>query len=249
MKKFIFFLTALPLLLAAADIYMIGDSTMASYSEKRAPLTGWGMKMQEKCADGVKVYNRAISGRSTKSFYAHPKRWQQIMATIKPGDFVIIQFGHNDARGSKPGTKASAGHAPYATVYQEYLKKYVAEARAKGAIPVICSQTMLCDFNKNTGKPFNREPNCHYVTAAKKAAADANCDFVDLNAYALKHFEKIGKTAAEGLYMYLPKGVYPRYPNGRKDSCHLNAGGADFYAQAFVELAKKQNLAIAKLFK
>ena len=245
MKKILLSLLALPLLASAADIYMIGDSTMAKYLDKFHPLAGWGMSMQKHCRRGVTVHNLARSGRSTISYYIRTNLWQtKIMPNLKPGDFVIIQFGHNDARQHK-----GIGYAPHDTVYQEYLKKYVDETRSKGAIPVICSQTIRCDFDKKSGKPFNRKPNDLYVAAAKKSAADNKCDFIDLNAFALKHFEQIGKMEAEKLYMCFAKGIYANYPDGKGDRCHLSFRGADFYAQAFVTLAKKQNLAIARLFK
>ena len=86
----------LPLILTAADIYMAGDSTMSQYTAKRYPQAGWGMALPEFCRSGVTVINRATGGRSSMSFISE-KRWEGILRAGKSGDFVIIQFGHNDA--------------------------------------------------------------------------------------------------------------------------------------------------------
>ena len=88
-------------LILAADIHMAGDSTMMTYRGGYAPQQGWGQRMQELAKDGVTVKNRSIGGRSTKSFKAE-KRWEDLLREIREGDFVIIQFGHNDGTKAKP---------------------------------------------------------------------------------------------------------------------------------------------------
>ena len=97
-------------------IWMIGDSTMASKKPERKPESGWGVEFAQCVKNGVVVINKAASGRSTKSFIAE-KRWKTVLDSIKPGDFVIIQFGHNDQR------KDSLVYADANTTYKELLKK------------------------------------------------------------------------------------------------------------------------------
>ena len=245
MKKLLLSLLALPALLTAADIYMAGDSTMQEYDQKKyAPMEGWGAKMQKLCVPGVTVHNRARGGRSSKSFITE-KRWEKLLADAKKGDFVIIQFGIND---NAAGDKNFYRHTDIDGTYKLYLKIYILEARARGVTPVLCTQTMFCSFNK-AGKVYRNETIAKRVAACHEVARETGCAIIDLNEYALKKFAELGKDNSYKLYMTLKPGEFPNYPEGKNDTCHLRIGGAEFYANAFVELAKKQNLPIAKLFK
>ena len=240
MKTFLAAVMTLPMLLGAADLYLAGDSTMCDYAEKRAPLTGWGTALKSLVKPGVNVTNLAMGGRSSKSFLTE-KRWDKILASAKPGDFVIIQFGHNDAH---KGEKNRYRITDAKDTYRYYLKIYIAEARAKGLIPVLCTQTVLCRFLPDGTV---RESGA-YVTACREVAKETGCDFVDLNTYAREKLAAMGQEKAIRLYMTLAEGEFPNYPQGRKDTCHLRTEGAEFYAKGFVELAKKQKLPIAEIF-
>ena len=244
MKKLVLSLLALPLLAAAADIYMAGDSTMCLRQKKEYPLYGWGMPLEKMVIDGVKIHNRAEGGRSSKSFMTE-KRWEKILADAKKGDFVIIQFGINDNASSDKNFYRSTEADG---TYKLYLQIYIAEARARGVTPVLCSQTLFCDFNAN-GKVRANAAVAKRVAACREVAQLTGCDFIDLNTYAAEKFNALGKENSRLLYMYFAPGEFPNYPDGKKDTCHLRQSGAEFYAEAFVYLAKKQNLAIAKLFK
>ena len=241
MKKFILLLACMPLLLAGANIFLAGDSTMCIYNEKSTPRRGWGMALPSLCKDGVKVFNYALSGRSSMSFITGQK-WERIIREAKKGDFVIIQFGHNDAqRGEKNLYRATDPQ----TTYKLYLKIYVAEARARGMIPILCTQTAVCIF-KN-GRAVNMRNT--YIQACREVAAETNCPLIDLNAYAIEKLTAMGKVEASRFYMIFAPGEHPKFPQGSNDISHLREAGAKFYAEAFVELAKKQKLPIAELFK
>ena len=248
MKKLLLSLLALPLLASGATIHLVGDSTMANYSAKRAPLTGWGMALQKYCADGVKVNNRAISGTSSKSFRTpkndNPKHkyWDNMIRRVKKGDFVVIQFGINDA------SKDPARHAAAGSDFQTNLKAFISEVRAKGATPVLCTQIVTCRVNKK-GVVYNATKNKEYVAATLKVAKETGCEVVDLNTPSLKHFNKIGAAEAEKLYMMGAAGKKDKNGNISIDRTHLNAAGADYYAVLFAEIAKAQNLSIGKLLK
>lgn len=241
MKKIVSMFAFLPLLLAGADIFLAGDSTMCFYGEKSAPQQGWGMALPILCKDGVKVFNYAQGGRSSMSFITE-KRWERIRKEAKKGDFVIIQFGHNDAH---KGEKNLYRSTDPQTTFQLYLRLYIAEARARGMIPVLCTQTALCIF-KN-GKAVNKRDT--YINACRKIAAETGCDLIDLNAFAREKMNVMGMENSAKLHMIFKPGENPKFPKGRKDVCHLTGAGAKFYAEAFVELAKKQNLKIAEAFK
>lgn len=240
MKKTLCLLFFAPLMMSAADIYMIGDSTMQGYHQNRYPLTGWGAKLQDFCKKRVRVHNFGRSGSSSKSYY-NGKYWKIVLKNIKPGDFVIIQFGHNDS------LRKEEKYTDPDSTFQEYLKKYISEAREKKAIPVLMTQTMICRFKD--GKVSNNAVEQRYIDASRKVAGEMNVELIDHNKWASEKLAAFGQEKAQTFYMYLKKGEYPAYPDGRSDNCHLHERGAVFYAGGAAEIAKKENLKIAKLFK
>ena len=227
-------------LLAAADLYMAGDSTMQTYREKAYPQQGWGQRMQELAGPGTKVHNLSIGGRSTKSFKAQG-RWDKLLAQLKKGDFVIIQFGHNDGARQKPER-----YAPPAE-YGENLRQFVADVRRAGGIPVLVTSIPFGNFKDGKVNPARFLEA--YLKSMREVAAETKCDLIDLNRYAVEEFGKMGEEKVTELYLVLKPGEYPNYPDGRKDRCHLSDKGALFYAEAVVRLAGKQKLPIAGLFK
>ena len=228
--------------LAAADIHMAGDSTMMTYRGKDAPQQGWGQRMQELVKDGVTVKNRAIGGRSTKSFKAE-KRWEGLLREVKKGDFVIIQFGHNDGTKDKPER-----YTDPRTEYKENMKGFVEDVRKAGGIPVIATSIPFGIYLENGSlKPAGfLDP---YLKSAREVAAETKCDLVDLYAYADKELNAAGEKKGTSLYLVLNPGDYPNYLEGKSDRCHICFRGALFYAKAFALLAKQNKLPIADLFK
>ena len=173
MKKIILaaVLASAAFLLAAADIYMAGDSTMQTYRGNYAPQQGWGQRMQELVKDGVKVNNRSIGGRSTKSFKAEG-RWANLIREVKKGDFVIIQFGHNDGTKDKPERYAAPG-----TEYKDNMKGFVEDVRKAGGIPVIATSIPFGIYLED-GKlkpPGFLDP---YLKSAREVAAETKCDLI-----------------------------------------------------------------------
>ena len=228
--------------LAAADIYMAGDSTMQTYRGNYAPQQGWGQRMQELVKEGVKVNNRSIGGRSTKSF-KNEKRWENLVAEIKKGDFVIIQFGHNDGTKAKPER-----YTDPRTEYKENMKGFVEDVRRAGGIPVIATSIPFGNYlSDGSLKPAGfLNP---YLQSAREVAAETKCDLVDLYAYADRELNAVGEKNGTRLYLVLNPGDYPNFPEGKSDRCHINFRGALFYAKAFALLAKQSKLPIAELFK
>ncbi len=234
---------AVGLPLFAADIYLAGDSTMANYSAKSAPQTGWGQMLKDFCREDVNVYNYAKGGRSSKSFRSE-KIWDALMKKVQPGDFVLIQFGHNDAH---TGEKNLYRFADPENAFPVYLKKYIEDVRKKGAVPVLLTPTSLCKFQN--GAAWNPRKLPQYVEAVKRAAAEEHVDLIDINAWGIKALTELGEARALKLYMNLSPGEFPNYPKGKKDTTHFQLAGACFFANGVVEIAKKRNLKLASLFK
>ena len=236
-------------LCSGADIWMAGDSTMPDYPESRSPLSGWGASLGKWCKPGVVIHNRALGGKSSKSFMTE-KHWEKIIDEAKPGDFVIIQFGHNDG---VLGVKNRYRFTDAEKTFPLYLEAYIEEARLYGLRPVLLTQTVYCGFGPD-GKVRNFEDRSEaiggdtYVAACRRVAAKTGVDFVDVNAETLRRLDAMDRDEIVKLYMTLAPGESPNYPQGRKDMVHLRGAGADFYAGLFVELAKKRKLAIAELF-
>jgi hypothetical protein len=129
------------------SVYIAGDSTVQTYDEYWRPEAGWGQMIPRFFSSDVSFKNHAIGGRSTKTFI-NEGRLDNILREIKPNDFFLIQFGHNDATISVPERYASVPD------YKNYLKTYINGARQRGAIPILVTPVGRRDFNPTTGK-FN----------------------------------------------------------------------------------------------
>ncbi|MBE6356781.1 MAG: rhamnogalacturonan acetylesterase [Lentisphaerae bacterium] len=243
MKKFLSLLASAVLLpLMAVDIYLAGDSTMADYPAEHAPQTGWGQALKRYTKDGVKVHNFARGGRSSKSFRAEG-RWTMLLNQVSPGDYVFIQFGHNDAH---QGAKNAYRHSDPETEYPENLRQYIRDVRAKKATPIICTPIVFMSYRN--GEITQSEYFAKYSAAARKVAAEEKADLIDLNQWSQEELTRLGGEKAKTYYMWLKPGQYKNFPKGREDSCHLQEAGAHFYVQGMLKLAKAQNLAVAKCF-
>ena len=221
------------------NVWMIGDSTMANKQPDKTPETGWGMVMNEFVKANVTVHNHALNGRSSKSFLDEG-RWTAIYDSIQPGDYVIIQFGHND---EKPAEKL---HTDPSTTYKQLLKKYIDEARAKGANPIICSSIVRRHFD---GKGGLKDTHGAYITAAREIALETGTPYVDMEAKTRTLVTSLGSEKSKSLYLFCKPGEYSNRKDGVQDSTHLNRSGALQVAGLFVKEVKKQKLALKGLLK
>lgn len=166
-------------------VVIIGDSTVCDYPPT-SPNRGWGQFIQERFReDDVKVINLAASGRSTKTFIKEG-RWQKALDE-KP-DYVLIQFGHNDSHGPEKPESTNA-----ATDYKEYLRRYVDEARAAGATPILVTPMVRRTFNAD-GKL--RDDLSQYADAMKEVANEKKAVVIDLHASSKQLVEKLGPAAS-----------------------------------------------------
>lgn len=221
-------------------IFAAGDSTAAPYSEKQAPMKGWVQCLPEFTKERVLVENRAVGGRSTKSFRAEG-RWNRILTDMKPGDFVLIQFGHNDQKENRPEIYAEAH-----TDFKKNLERFVDEVRKKGGKPILITSVTRRVFDSNGNLTFSLKdyPECLRETARK-----TQTPLVDLNALTRKWVEEAGQEESAGFFMNLQPGVEPNYPNGNRDNSHFHEKGARAVAEMFVKEAQSQGLEIGELFK
>lgn len=230
---------AIGVIAAEPSIWIMGDSTTALYSGKILPRAGWGVGLAQCVKDGVKVENYGRGGRSTKSYIAE-KHYDLVKKRAQKGDFVFIQFGHNDGKKDREDLSAPADG-----LYQDNLKRFVTELRELGLHPILVTPVSRCSFRD--GKLYNSLSA--YPEAARQVAAATGTPCVDLNAISMAQFSKMGETEARKLFMVLAKGEHPNYPDGSNDTTHFNQEGALAVARWVVEDCRRQQLPVAALFK
>jgi len=215
-------------------VYLIGDSTMADKEVKAYPETGWGMPFHYFFDSTVAVDNRAKNGRSTRSFIEEG-RWKPVVENLKEGDYVLIQFGHND----EVPTKKS-----YTTPEQftANLVKFVTESRNKKAVPVLITPVARRKFD-SSGKI--EETHAIYTQLVKNVAAKYKVPLIDLDQKSQELVQQFGPDNSRYLYNYLALGENPHYPEGHKDDTHFSELGARKMAEIVLSEIKNLNLDLA----
>lgn len=224
----------------AVTLYMIGDSTMSVYASDRYPRMGWGQPLGDlfdaKCAT---VADKALSGRSSKSFFDEGA-WTPIKNALKPGDYVLIQFGHNDEK-----SEDATLYTEPQTTYKQFLTTYVNDTKAKQANPIL-----LTSINRN-GWSGSTVTNSHglYPAAVRELAASLSVPLIDLTALTKTYFERIGQAETAKLFLILAAGQSPNYPAGVTDNTHLQEAGARAIGKLAMADAYAQKLPFAGFLK
>ena len=205
------------------DVYLVGDSTMADKpTPETNPERGWGQLLQRFFDQHVAIHNHAVNGRSTKSFIDEGK-WREVERALKQGDYVFIQFGHNDEK-----VEDSARYAAPYTAYRRNLERFVMETRAKGAIPVLFTPIVRRKFN---AQGTLEDTHGAYPLVVREVARDLNVAFVDLQTLTEALVRGAGPEGSKQLYVWVAPGESSMYPEGRQDDTHLSVTGATRVAQ------------------
>jgi len=213
-------------------IWMIGDSTMCQYDSARFPLTGWGMPFAEYFDSSVTIKNEAKGGRSTRTFIAE-NRWQPIVDNLNKGDYVFIQFGHNDEARNYPDRYTTPED------YRKNLIKFVTQSRDKKALPVLITPVSRRKFDKNGNAMETHEV---YSKIVREVAAEYKVPLIDLDQMSIQLFQQFGEKNTPLLFMQLAPGENPDYPLGIHDNTHFNTYGARHIAELVLQGIKKDNL-------
>lgn len=239
-------------------IFMIGDSTMANKSLNGGNRErGWGHVLGGFFSEEVHVDNHAVNGRSSKSFIDEG-RWAVVLDKIKPGDYVFIQFGHNDEKAD------SARHTEPGTTFDDNLRRFVKETREKGGIPVLFNSIVRRSFGHNehavaeddmrkdmSKDTMTEEGNVlvdthgKYLDSPRRVAEELEVPFVDMNKITHDLVEGLGAEASKKLFMWIPEGVCAACPKGRADNTHLNVYGARTIAGLTVDVIAEKVPALA----
>ncbi|MDX2626951.1 rhamnogalacturonan acetylesterase [Streptomyces scabiei] len=189
-------------------LYIAGDSTAAQKYADAAPETGWGMALPFFLAPGLKVANHAVNGRSSKSFIDEG-RLDVVLAAIRPGDLLLVQFGHNDSKIADPTRYTE----PW-TTYQEHLLRYLDGARDRGARPVLATSVERRKFDA-AGKAVPTHGD--YPAAAIALAAQEGVPLLDIQALSLALWQKLGVEETK---------KYFNWTATEQDNTHFNPPGA-----------------------
>lgn len=250
--KYIFLAVAGILVLSAfkseqkVRIFMIGDSTMANKDVSGGKLErGWGMMLKNFFTDNVIVNNHALNGRSSKSFIAEG-HWQKVVEQIRPGDYVFIQFGHNDEKAD------TLRHTDPGTSFDDNLRRFVNETRLKGGIPVLFNSVVRRTFadSKTAVEDDDKRDNSSnylaegdtlvdthgaYLLSPRNVAVELDVPFVDANKITHDLEEGLGPDGSKKLHMWYRPGEVEYLPDGRQDNTHYNVYGAYIVAGLLAE--------------
>lgn len=235
------FAMALPEPADTVTVFMIGDSTMANKPlAKENQERGWGQMLPIYLQGKIKVDNHAVNGRSSKSFMDEG-RWDKVMEKLRPGDYVIIQFGHNDEKEKSPDRYTVPGGS-----FDDNLRRYVNDAKSKGATPILMNSIARRNFPPNAGLDIASEsddkqkdwkgkyPNegvilvdTHgaYLDSPRNVAAETGVTFIDMNKLTHKLVQELGPSSSRDLFMWIPADTYEFCPKGKIDNTHLNVLG------------------------
>lgn len=214
-------------------IYSIGDSTMATkVNPETNPEFGWCQVLPSFFKTDVVIDNRAVNGRSTRSFIAE-KKWEAVYKVLKPGDYVFIQFGHNDGK-----VTDSLRYTNPHTAYRYNLIKFVKESREKGAIPILFSPIARRNFNEQ-GVLISKHET--YPMEMRLVALEFNVPFIDME-YLTESLEiAYGPEKSKQLHLHFKPGEVPYYPEGKDDDTHLSIKGATEIAKIAISQLKLLN--------
>lgn len=216
-------------------IWLVGDSTMSDKKTEAYPETGWGMPFRYFFDSTVVVDNRAQNGRSTKTFISEG-RWQAVMDGLNEGDYVFIQFGHNDEVPTKVNSYVTED------VFKSNLQRFVKEVRSKNGVPVLLTPVARRKFDSAGTVEETHEK---YAAVVRSVAKEEKVLFIDLDEKSKALLQQFGVENSKLLFNQLQPGEHPNYPEGKEDNTHFNELGARKMAELVLAEIKEQKFDIA----
>ena len=211
-------------------IWLCGDSTIAIKQTNTYPETGWGMPFVYFWDSTVQVNNLAKNGRSTKTFI-NEQLWQQVLDGAEEGDFVFIQFGHND---EVPEKKSYTNPEDF----KANLTRFIRETRALKATPILFTPVSRRQFDSVGIAVENHKA---YDELVKEVANKEKVLFIDLDTKSRALYQSFGKDKSTLLFLQLQPGEHPNYPEGKIDNTHFSELGARLIAQLVLKEVKALN--------
>ena len=222
------------------SIFLIGDSTMADKPLDENPERGWGQLFPQFLLPGIQVQNHAMNGRSTKSFIKEG-RWDTVMSRLHKGDYVLIQFGHNDQK-----VEDSNRSAPAHGLYKENLIRFVKDTRSKGGFPILITPVMRRKFDE---KGNFVDQHGDYPGVVKEVAAMLKVPMIDLHKSSEALIVKEGVEGSKRLFLNIPAKHFKNYKGKEEDNTHFSEYGAASMASLVCESIVNQKLSIVNFLK
>ncbi|AFC29177.1 G-D-S-L family lipolytic protein [Paenibacillus mucilaginosus 3016] len=219
-------------------LFLAGDSTVTDSSGKGFPFSGWGQMLPCFFRHDVAVANHAAGGRSSKSFIAEG-RLAAIEEELKEGDYLFIQFGHNDQKWDEPR------HTDPATTYPEHLRRYIDAARSRKAVPVLVTSVHRRYFD-DSGKLKNTHDA--YLDAVRQLAEEEAVALIDLAEKSRRLFEELGPEGTKSIFLWGGPGEWMNYAGGIQDNTHFQERGSLRIAELVVEGIRERNLQSLVMF-
>jgi len=206
-------------------VWLVGDSTMSIKVKKAYPETGWGMPFALFFDSTVTIDNVAQNGRSTKSFIEE-HRWQYVVNNLHTGDYVLIQFGHNDE------IKEKVGRYTTPEEFSNNLDRFVKDVKSKNATPVLITPVSRRKFD-SSGNII--DTHRQYAQLVKDVAKKDDVALIDLNKKSMDLLRQTGPENSKFFYNYLKPDEHPNYPEGKEDDTHFNELGARKIAEIVLQ--------------
>ncbi|WP_438446065.1 rhamnogalacturonan acetylesterase [Gorillibacterium sp. sgz5001074] len=222
----------------AVTLFLAGDSTVTDQPAEGWPYTGWGQMLPKWLKADVAVANYALSGRSSKSFISEG-HLDKIWARMKPQDYLLIQFGHNDQKADEER------HTDPFTTYKETLKLYIDGARSRQAVPVLVTSVQRRFFDAE-GRLIDTHGD--YLTAMRELAQEEGVPLVDLAEKSRRLFEELGPEETKKLFLWAVPGEYINHPNGVEDNTHFHELGGIRVAELVAESLKELGLQPLRMY-
>ena len=230
--------TVLPV--RGATLFLAGDSTMADKPNLAFPERGWGQLFRELVLPPVRLENRAVNGRSTKSF-RDEGRWDALVEALSPGDWVVIEFGHNDEKTADPTRFTEPGGE-----FRANLKRFVREIRARGGHPVLATPIVRRRFDE--GGTFV-DSHGDYPRVVRAVAAEEGVPLLEMEDVTRTLVQGYGVERSRSLYLHFERGEHPLLPDGLHDDTHLSELGARLVAELAAREMARAHLPFARYLK
>jgi lysophospholipase L1-like esterase len=215
-----------------ATLFIAGDSTVTDQPADGYPYAGWGQMLPVRIKADLAVANYALSGRSSKSFLEEG-RLQAILENMKPYDYLLIQFGHNDQKLDEQR------HTDPYTTYKQYLKTYINEARQRDAIPILITPVHRRYYDEHHKV---LDTHTDYILAMKQLADEEQVPLIDLAAQTKVLYEQLGLEGTKDVFMHAAPGEFRNFPSGVEDNTHFQENGAIMVANLVADGLKALRL-------
>jgi pectin methylesterase-like acyl-CoA thioesterase/lysophospholipase L1-like esterase len=221
-------------------LFLAGDSTMADKPNLAHPERGWGQLFRELVLPPLRFENRAVNGRSTKSF-RDEGRWDAIVEALSPGDWVVIQFGHNDEKAADPARFTEPEGA-----FRANLERFVRETRARGGHPVLATPIVRRRFDDHGAFV---DSHGEYPRVAREVAAAEGVPLLEMEDVTRALVQSYGVEGSKSLFLHFEPGEHPQLADGLHDDTHLSELGARLVAELAAREMARANLSLVRYLK